>query len=196
MTAQPALDLGAPSPDLAWDFPERSPGTLRHPAYVPLAEQRQELAAELDRRRRFYPRSVERRTMTAETMEHELAVFAAMVDDYDRSPREPRPFRLDWRARIVALRRELAMRRTAYPKWAASPSNPLTEAEARERLERLDAVYHHYWRWLFCFDPPIETLPLEGEARTAELKRQKARVLRFNAVQLQKAGPFAWPQSA
>lgn len=157
---------------------------------------REKLEAELDRRRRLYPRSVERRTMPPETMEHELAIFAAMLDDYHRSPLDPRPFRFDWRTRIVALRRELAMRRTAYPKWAASPSNPLTEAEARDRLERLDAVYHRYWRWLLCFDPPIETLPLEGDARTAELRRQKARVLRFNAVQLQKAGPFAWSQPA
>lgn len=120
MTAQPALDLGASSPDLAWDFPERSPGTLRHPAYVPLAEQRQELAAELDRRRRFYPRPVERRTMTAETMEHELTVFAAMVDDYDRSPRPPRPATSAPRTRLRAPGREPGLP-TALPRWRAEP---------------------------------------------------------------------------
>lgn len=190
MTAQPALDLAPAPSDLAWDFPERSPGTTRHPGHVPLAEQRDELAAELDRRRRLYPRSVERGTMSAATMQHEIAVFAAMLHDYDRRPDRPRPYTLDWRSRIVALRRELAMRRTAYPKWVASPSNPLTQADATQRLERLDAVYHHYWRWLFCFDPPVETLGLEGDARTAELRRQKARVFKFHARQLEKAGAF------
>lgn len=190
MTAQPALDLAPAPSDLAWDFLERSPGTTRHPAHVPMAQQREELAAELDRRRRLYPRSVERGTMSAATMQHELDVFAAMLDDYHRSRQDPRPYRLDWRSRIIALRRELAMRRTAYPKWVASPSNPLTQADATQRLERLDAVYHHYWRWLFCFDPPVETLGLDDDARAAELRRQKARVFKFHARQLEKAGAF------
>lgn len=191
MTAQPALDLPPAPSELAWDFLERSPGAVRHPASVPFAEQREELAAELDRRRRLYPRSVERGTMTAATMSHELAVFAAMLDDYCRSLRDPRPFTLDWRSRIIALRRELAMRRTAYPKWVASGSNPLTQAEATARLERLDAVYHQYWRWLFCFDAPAMLLDLSAPDRAAEIRRQRGRVHKFHARQLEKAGAFA-----
>jgi hypothetical protein len=194
MTAQPALDLQAAPSELAWDFPEISPGTLRHPATVPWDEQRAELAAELERRRRLYPRSVERQTMTPETMHHEIAVFAAMLHDYDRAPDRPRPFELDWRTRIIALRRELTLRRTAYPKWVASPSNPLTEADARQRLERLDAVYHRYWRWLLCFDPPLETLALEGEAYQAERQRQRqrTRALKFQRRMVDRVGPFPW----
>lgn len=190
-SAQPALDLPPAPSELAWDFPERSPGAARHPATVPLAEQRAELEAELDRRKRLYPRSVERGTMTAATMEHELAVFAAMVDDYRRSLQDPRPFTLDWRSRIIALRRELAMRRAAYPKWVASGSNPLTQVDATARLERLDAVYHQYWRWLFCFDAPAMTLDLDATARAAELRRQRGRVQKFHARQLEKVGAFA-----
>ena len=187
MTAQPSLDLLPAPSELAWDFPEQSPGAVRQPASVPLAEQRAELEAELDRRRRLYPRSVDRNTMTAATMEHELAVFSAMIDDYRRSLQDPRPYTLDWRSRIIALRRELAMRRTAYPKWVASGSNPLTQADATVRLERLDAVYHQYWRWLFCFDAPAMTLDLDAADRAAELRRQRQRVNLFHMRQLVKA---------
>lgn len=155
------------------DFPLRSPLSLRAPIDVPEDEQLLELEEEMAKRRRVYPGFVERQTMTEEQASHHINVWQAIIDDHRRTAakiaywqrhgfeggatklmNDP-PWRGTWDGRIRELRRELALRRTAYPKWIANPTNPLTEADARRKLERLDALHYRYWSGLEHFIPPL-----------------------------------------
>lgn len=150
------------------DFALRSPLSRRAPADIGDEEKLQELQDEMDKRRRLYPGFVERQTMTADQARHHIAVWQALVDDHLRRQaiiglqRQGQPTRLvndppwrgDWDGRVRELRRELALRRTGYPKWIANPTNPLTEGEARRKLECLDAIHYDYWVHLAWFTAP------------------------------------------
>lgn len=157
--------------ELARDFPLRSALSRRAPDQVPPDEQLLELDEEMARRRRVYPGFVDRGTMAAEEAERHLAVWQAIIDDYRRGIALDRlqhagrqaearlhndpPWRFTWDMRVRELRRELALRRTAYPKWIANPTNPLTAQDAQRKLERLDAVHNGYWTWLQHFHAPL-----------------------------------------
>jgi hypothetical protein len=154
------------------DFALRSALSLRAPIDVPEDEQMLELEEEMARRKRLYPGFVERQMMEAEEARHHIAVWQALIDDHHRAQafyaayrregmtpavklaNDP-PWRGSWDGRVRELRRELALRRAAYPKWIANPTNPLTEADARRKMERLDAIHHRYWCDLEHFLPPL-----------------------------------------
>jgi len=173
--------------ELERDFPLRSALAVRAPIDVPEDEQLLELEDELAKRRRVYPGFVERGTMTEEQASHHINVWQALIDDHRRTAakvahwqrhgferpatrlmNDP-PWRGTWDGRIRELRRELALRRTAYPKWIANPTNPLTEAEARRKLERLDAIHHRYWIGLEHFIPPLPAAHPDEAAQLATL---------------------------
>lgn len=159
-------------------FPLASELSRRAPRALDRDELLIELEEEYHRRQRFYPTQVKKGAMTETQADHFLGLWAALIADHRRADHavatlrgarphgEPDPFTFDWPARIRELRRELAMRRAAYPKWVASVTNPLTEFDAVKKLERLDAVYHRYWLGLFCFSHP-SIAPHEDPARIA-----------------------------
>lgn len=168
------------------DFPLRSPLSVRLPIDVPRDELLLELEEEMDKRRRVYPGFVDRQTMTQDQANHHLAVWQALIDDhrridamgdiYQRVGMGPQlrthndpPWRGTWDGRVRELRRELALRRTTYPKWIASPTNPLTQADARQKLERLDAIHHRYWCGLEHFIAPLPVEYPDDAAALAQL---------------------------
>lgn len=57
---------------------------------------------------------------------------------------------VSWEAKVVALRRELEARRSAYP--GQVEKGQLTRDQAQQQLERLEAVHGLYWRHGFAFD--------------------------------------------
>ncbi len=170
MTRQPLTD----------DFAMRSLGTTAAPHLVDTRDMLIELEEELDKRVRVYPGHVERQLMKREDAEHHIAVWRAIIADFHRAEAaaarraghgyafDPAPYTHDWEARMRELRRELATRRNAYPKWIASPANPLTAEAAARKLTRLDAVHWRYWMRLFAFDERDDAIDLTRLAHAAE----------------------------
>lgn len=164
-------------------FALRSGLSSRPPKQVARDEFRIELEEELDKRLRVYPGHVAKGMMKQQESDHHIAVWRALLDDRARADaaiaqllgqhppaHEPAPYAFDWDTRVRELRRELALRRAAYPKWIASPTNPLTAADATKKLERLDAIHHDYWIGLFAFSPS-EIDPADDPARFAWIAR-------------------------
>ncbi|GAM00741.1 hypothetical protein [Sphingomonas parapaucimobilis] len=162
------------------DFAMRSADTTTPPHLVDRRAMLVELEEELDKRIRVYPGHVERRLMSREDAEHHIVVWRAIIADFHRDEAaaarrdghgyaiDPAPYTHDFDARVRELRRELATRRNAYPKWIASPANPLTAETATRKLTRLDAVHWRYWMHLFAFDERGDPLDLTRLAHAAE----------------------------
>ena len=175
------------------DFPLRSGLARRHPGDIDNDELLREVDQELDRRRAAYPALVTRGTLSREEAEQHIATWATIRDDWRRLEhrlerllgsradgtaltlrRAPAAYAGTWDARVRELRRELAIRRAAYPKWIANAGNPLTADDAALRLERLDAVHWRYWMQLFGFTP--DAPPTSGAGSpAAALQRDLAR---------------------
>ncbi len=166
------------------DFPLRSPLAVRPPRDVTLEEQRLGLESEMARRQRTYPGYVQRGTMTQADATLQLQLCQHMLDDvvwlewshataaaeWRGEAPPPRPRRhadtATWEDCVRELRRDLAIRRNAYPRWIASATNPLTVAEAAATLEWLDAVHYRYWTGLDGFTS-IDIIPMHDHARVA-----------------------------
>ncbi|QNQ09290.1 hypothetical protein [Sphingomonas alpina] len=156
MTGRPLTD----------DFAMKSSLAVRAPRAVPLDEQMIELQTELERRIRVYPGLVAADKLKQEEADQHIAVWRAIIADHHRLAASiarhchqayavnPAPYCFDWPTRVRELRRELQLRRNAYPKWIDAPANPLTVATAAQKLECLDAVHARYWHQLFAFSPP------------------------------------------
>lgn len=153
MTLQPLTD----------DFPARSALSTVAPADVDRLDMLRELEEELDKRLRVYPGLVDRAMMKRDEAERHIGIWRALIADHHRAEArdarrmghgyaiEAGPYTFDWEARVRELRRELATRRNAYPKWIDSPANPLTADVAATKLARLDAIHWRYWMDLFAF---------------------------------------------
>ena len=150
---------------LSADFPLRSDRTRRMPAEINTAEKIAELEEEAHRRKHAYPRFIKTGSLTTEAATHQQAVWTALTVDYQRlaactdwtiKPDYQRfPFTGNWRGRVAEIRRELHMRRCAYPNWVASPTNSMEDATAIRKLEILDAVHDDYWCHLRHFHTPL-----------------------------------------
>ena len=156
---------------LDFAFPLQSDLSRRAPQTVPLEEQRIGLEGELNRRLRLYPGYVARHTMEQADADRQIAILRALIVDVRhaewidagrRSPKPPAPTPAtswSWEDRVRELRRDIAIRRNAYPRWIASATNPLTADDAAAALEWLDAVHYRYWAQLDCFSgtcPPVD----------------------------------------
>lgn len=173
MTARPLAD----------DFPLASDLAARPPHAIGADELLLELDEELARRRQVFPGLIDRGALTREDAAHQVETLAAIRADLHAS--RAAPDLTIWEARVRELRRDLALRRNAYPKWIASPTNPLTRADAIRRIERLDALHWRYWmdmlaaprnadtahhvamRELARREPDIEAAILQGGAPAA-----------------------------
>lgn len=76
-----------------------------------------------------------------------------------------------WADKVAALRRELEARRTGYEALVAK--GQLTADQARQQLERLEAVHDLYWRHGYAFDGSRDELRAIGaKILDADLEQQ------------------------
>lgn len=145
-------------------FEMRGPMAMRAPWQVPRDEHLLELRAELDRRRTVYRGLVDRNTLTAEQAKRYCAILRGAIAHYDhRAPREPG---VDHDMIVRELRREIALRRNAYPKWVKSPTHALSADAAATHMERIEAVHWSFWMDLDGFTPA-------GRDETEDLARHQ-----------------------
>lgn len=178
---------------LAHDFPLMAPpladGTrlsLRPPHAVPDDEQLIELHDERDRRRTAYPKLIAGGRLDEAEARRHRAILDAIVEDCTPMPanlshsgwqrwRDARaavlaacPF--TWADKVRELRRELALRRNMWPRHVETGRLPL--ADARRRMERLEAVHWRYWIRLDFWD---EVAPVTEGYRWAWLDAVRIR---------------------
>ncbi|ARS27643.1 hypothetical protein [Sphingomonas sp. KC8] len=130
-----------------------------------------EMLAELRRtceyRHQLYPRSVETGRMTRDEMLHHIALIEQILDDMTPAVPDlpwPEQLRFDqekqdrrkrsgflWPDKVRELRREIALRRNAWPKAIADGRRNVIEA--RTAMERLEAVHWRYWIACDHFEP-------------------------------------------
>ncbi|MDP9412692.1 MAG: hypothetical protein M3Q08_01070 [Pseudomonadota bacterium] len=146
---------------LGFDFPLMSGLSRRPPYKVEPDEYLLEIDAELERRRRAYPMFVQERRMKPEEAERHIAILLAIRADFKGTGTSSD---IGWDAKIRELRRELALRRHTYPRQIGS--RRLNEAEAAQRMERLEGVHWRYWILLdFCDELELRDC-LEQQRRT------------------------------
>ncbi|MEA3036837.1 MAG: hypothetical protein QOH04_2614 [Sphingomonadales bacterium] len=155
---------------LDFDFAMMGPLSRRPPYAVPAEEMLAEIDAEIADRAALYPRLVAKGTLGEAAAEAHIAGLAAIAEDL-----RERAFYLDpaWRegthyrraspdrpfaAKVRELRREITIRRHAWPARIAKPGDPLGADAAARRMERLEAVHFLYWVWLFKADDEVAAL--------------------------------------
>lgn len=148
---------------LGFDFPLMSAISRRSPWSIEADEMLLEVDEELAHRRTFYKRLVDRGQLGEEEAVRHIAVLLAIRSDlaghWDRS--------VAWEAKVRELRRELQLRRNAWPKRIASAAHPLSADEARRRMERLDALHVRYWMDLWFHDGTRDDMRRHGAEREA-----------------------------
>ena len=104
-----------------------------------------ELREEMAARRELYPALVAKGRMTNEAMARELRVMSAILWEHI-FPIEARgakqPF-ATWTEKVHALRREIGLRRTLYPRWILA--GRIDPAIADTRLTLLEELHELYW---------------------------------------------------
>lgn len=134
---------------LGFDFPLTCELAVRPPHAIDRDEQLAEVDRELADRALLYDRFVTRGKMSADNAELHIGILRAIALDLGGAAEAGR--RYSWSAKVRELRRELAIRRGAWPKRVASPSDPLDQATAAQRMEALQGVHFAYWIELrFC----------------------------------------------
>lgn len=187
---------------LAHDFAPRSELADRAPGDVTFADMLRELADERTQRATTYPHLINKGTLSAPDAARHMAIWRAIEADFAAAaPHQDRPGTpeanaaapknaVSWDDKIRELRRELALRRTAYPKWIAKPVHPLTATEGARKLAALDAIHWRYWHRLFAFTPagigPRTDLARLAWIATREAERAKARADRNTGREVQR----------
>lgn len=148
-----------------FDFPLMSELSQRPPHAIPHDEVMDELNQELEWRRAVYPRQVERKTMTKPEADLHIDILAAIRDDLNHVYHVARQTwvgqRHGWATKVAELRRELAIRRGAWPRRIANVADPMSSGVAVRRMEALEALHFKYWMELFGSD---REFPGVGEA--------------------------------
>lgn len=168
------FDFPLMTPPIARDGQDALLLSIRPPHTVPLDELLLDLEEERDRRRQLYPKWVNVGRITIEEANHHRQILAQILDDltppapslspaaYRRHQDEQAerasasPHR--WADKVRELRREIALRRKAYPKWIGE--NRMAEADVRRSMERIEAAHWRYWIRLDHFDASDSELPL------------------------------------
>lgn len=110
-----------------------------------LADCANELREEMASRRNLYPALVAKGRMTADVMARELRVMSAILWEHifpieARPPKQPYA---TWTEKVHALRREIGLRRTLYPRWILA--GRIDPAIAETRLTILEELHELYW---------------------------------------------------
>lgn len=138
-------------------FATRSELAVRHPADVPLVEQRDELEQSVRERAEWFARDVAKGRIKPDQVARHERIWTAIVADHAAlgtgAPIGADTPGVTWEDKVAELRRELAIRRNAWPKRIGKPHG-LTATEAARRFDCLDAVHYRYWHRLFAFTAP------------------------------------------
>lgn len=158
-------------------FPCLSPESA-DPQTIPTRLLRDELERELHQRRNSYPARVDKGRMHRHDAERGIDMMRALVEHYRRietmdawyegqdTPQGDtlwqahlkqdaiaeaalQPFR--WSEVVIALQREILLRRKYYPQWIAGGT--LEPLRARHQLERIETVHFHWWVGMSHFMP-------------------------------------------
>ncbi|MDX3886322.1 MAG: hypothetical protein QHC65_18020 [Sphingomonas sp.] len=170
MTLQP-LDFR-----FALTTPPRDMGTDKDPLRlsvrplhtIPLDEMLAELRHESARRHDLYPRWIQAGRIGRDEANHHIALLEQILDDmteadpaagwpardqFRRMKQERRsrsPF--TWDQKVRELRREIDVRRNAWPSQIAGGRRPVIEARAS--MERMEAIHWRYWIRCDHWDAP------------------------------------------
>jgi len=129
-----------------------------------------ELREEAQHRRDWYPKAVEKCRMTELEMAHEINLIDALVEDFASEPGRPRPRNgFGWAQKVNALRREIMIRRHAYPKWVAK--GRMTDLVARHKLTAIEAAHAWYWHHGLDFMDGADAAEIRRNIR-AEIHRR------------------------
>lgn len=175
--------MNAPLP-LGFDFPLMSALSVRPPWAVPPGEWLEELDEELAARERAYPIHVRDRRMKQADADRHVGLLAAVrMDLVDDST--GRLFA--WEDKVRELRRELAIRRNAWPRQIAG--RRMRAEDAARRMERLEAVHWRYWIALdFC--DPLDNI------RNCAAQREAVRAWAWRIDQWERAAADAGDRAA
>ena len=158
-------------------FPCLSPESA-DPQTIPTRLLREELERELHQRRSSYPSRVDKGRMRPYDAERGIDIMRGLVEDrktcealdlwYEQQDTPQgddlwnalnrqeaiadaalQSFR--WSEVIIALQREILLRRKYYPQWIAGGT--LEPLRARHQLERIEAVHYYWWVGMHRFMP-------------------------------------------
>jgi hypothetical protein len=174
---------------LTFAFPLMSEISRRPPFAIEPDECLLELEEEVAHRRTFYGRMVAQGKMSGADAGRHQALLAAILSDVAGKPSSA----YSWDAKVRELRRELALRRNAWPKKIASPADPLDAAGAAKRMERLEAVHWRYWVRLDHWDPSTPDGLASCDGRTRELRAFMWRVDQWERAEADAGNPAARP---
>lgn len=179
------------------------------PATISVRLRIEEVARELEQRRKGYPARMERGLLSTTDAERGLNAFAAILADLRaeeatntwhaasagtaqeadawaalqlaKANAAPLLAAFTWSQLVSALRREIAIRRKYYPQWVKAGT--MNDSDARHRIERIEAVHFDWWRWGRHFMPD-EISPAgiasPGAARAAFQSAHRAHRARFD----------------
>jgi hypothetical protein len=118
------------------------------------------------------PARIEKGALTREEALELAGLWLAIAEDLERGPatltdkpacscgclheHQVAPNGVRWQHKVGALRAEISARRRGYP--AEVDKGRLTMDEAKQQLERLEAVHDLYWRHGFAFDGTLAEL--------------------------------------
>lgn len=148
---------------LDFDFVPMADMSRRPPWTIDADEQEEELGDELSFRRDRYPVMVAKgRGLTHDDADRHIRIWEEILADCrvvpaDRSVRaldearqRRQAMRILWEDKVRELRREVLIRRNAYPGWV--DKGRVTLGTAREKVARIEAVHWRYWMTGFVWD--------------------------------------------
>ncbi|SFR86864.1 hypothetical protein [Sphingomonas jatrophae] len=168
---------------LGFDFPATAPEqdgirlSGRRPETIDRDEQLAELGDELSHRRAAYPEMIRKGLIQRADADLHVTILAAIRDEVAvraaaaETPGAPigptlaeiearvAACTVSWDEKIRELRRELALRRNMWGKRVAK--GLMSAAEARRRMERLEAVHWSYWMRLDGYERELQGLPAD-----------------------------------
>ncbi|MBB5985337.1 hypothetical protein [Sphingobium lignivorans] len=186
------------------------------PLRIPLLNVVEELARELDLRRKSYPGRVERGKMSGAEAEWQIDVMAAIHVDLQaslllidgsrsvekirlaglaRTAADRRLLRFRWAELVEVLQREVALRRRWYPDLIAQER--LSAAASRLQLERMEAAHFFYWRQARRFWPDeldakrYRAAELTIDERALFRAAERRHLDRFVDLELDQRGAYA-----
>lgn len=104
---------------------------------------REEASAELDERTRLYPALIRKGRLARDVADRELRVWRSIVDELTPGALVRGRAHATWTEQVHALRREIALRRTLYPRWIEA--RRLDADLAARRLAIVESIHDMWW---------------------------------------------------